>query len=316
MCLALVLTSCTRQADKISEWKILREVNAQMKDNAENKSFCNVAVGNYECNDATQRETLRKMEAAGLLTYDVKRYAWWEKTTKTVRESYEEPQYLWGYYYGSETKYRNVTRTVYNFEDHYIVNVALTDKGRKLVVDELPEPKPEIDKDLEQPDVDPSTYAWNQTDLSEEWPYIENPFLKKEEPKETAKKQEENKYEESETPAKKTTAKKEPKIERIDSLQYIAYQAFEPVQEDCFVKSYEVTNVKARNIKVLKIAGASYATAEVISKVKNVTDFGRILEGAEDGLKDSDNVVFEYFLDKGWVLCDSPLDKIEELFED
>lgn len=307
--LALFASSCGQDADSIPGRCIIKQANAELKHLAKDRSFVSISVGKFECNDDEIRNAYRMMEAAGLVTYDVTRYAWWEKTQEKVTQSYQVPSYIWGYYVGTETKYKTVNKTVYDFQDHYIVNISLTKKGERYVVDELPVPEEEVDKDMKQPEIDPSDYAWNKTDLSEVWPDIENPFLEKEEPAASEPGDpavEDDK--DSSTPRKKSGAADEPKVERIDSLQYEAYRAFVPSEEEIDVKAFETKVVKARNIKVYEKEGAPFASAEIITKVRNTTDFGRILNNVENGMKVLGEVEFEYFQDKGWRLLDSSFD--------
>ena len=305
---AFAITSCSFNSENhITERKILRIANSQIREQGLNYFDFDLNVGTYECNDALEREALRKMEAAGLISYDVARYAWWEKTLKPTRESYQVPQYIWGYYYGTETKYRSVNKTVYDFEDHYVVTVSLTKKGERCLSDNKPL-KEKIDKDLEQPDVNPTRYAWNQKDISEVWPEIPNPFI---EPVKENTRDMENPEPEKQESEVKTKQSKSP-VERIDSLQYVAYQNVEEKSETIKVKGYKVKAVKARDIRLLQFLGINYATADVIFETKETTDFGRILSGAENGMKTHQTQLFTYYLDKGWVSSESIVDSIEE----
>ena len=182
---ALLAISCSRpSSDSISEKFIVKQANKQLEMNVENCDYGYITVGEYECNDDSDREELRMLEAAGLITYDVVRYAWWEKTLVNRKEPHNvDYYYTWsGAYAYTKTEYRTVKKTDYNFFDHYIVKVALTDKGEKYVVEDIPDPVEDIDEDMVEKEVDPSTYAWNQADLSEEWPYISNPFIVVKEP--------------------------------------------------------------------------------------------------------------------------------------
>lgn len=305
---AFAVTSCSFNSENhITERKILKIANSQLTVEGQDYFDYDLTIGTYECNNEDDREKLRKMEAAGLISYDVARFAWWEKSTKPIRESYQAPQYIWGYYYGTETKYRTVNKTLYDFEDHYIVTVGLTKKGEKYLSDNKPVEEV-IDKDLEQPNIDPSKYAWNKTNIEEVWPEIPNPFI------ESAKENAKEKYNpepEIEESKVKTTQSKSP-VERIDSLQYVAYQKVQETPETVKVKGYKVKAVKARDIRLLQFIGINYATADVIFETKEMTDFGRILSGAENGMRTLETQLFTYYLDKGWVRSESIVDSIEE----
>ena len=91
----LSISGCTNP-NKISNGAIVRHVNKTLKNNAVNQEYATITVGTYECNSESDRLELRKMEAAGLIEYEVERYAWWEKSKKTVRRAYEVPHYIIG----------------------------------------------------------------------------------------------------------------------------------------------------------------------------------------------------------------------------
>lgn len=306
--LTALAVSCTK-SDRLASAKLVKEFNKELNKNAISQKFYTIEVGEYECNDAAERETLRKFAAAGLITYDVTRYAWWEKGLKTVSESYQEPNYLWGYYMGSTTKYHKVKRTRYTFEDHYIVKISLTAKGKRYVVNELPVPEEDSDPDLVEIEINPESYAWNQVDLSEEWPEIENPFLPKKEVAEAPATEEEEEMEDEwedasdleEEPEKDTS---DPDIERIEMSQYNGYLAFQEDKKEVYVKTFAVRAVKARNIREIEDADGKHANCEIILEVQDVSDFGRIIEGLEDGEREKFDCEFDYFVDKGWVLVD------------
>lgn len=305
---AALLSSCNSGGIKpLTTSQVLNDVNKFMENEARNEMFTEVAVGTYECNDPFMRESLAKLEVAGLIEYDVTRYAWWEKSKKSYRKAYTVTR-GYGWYSYTDTEYRTVRGTAYDFEDHYIVEVALTKKGEKLTVEELPEPLPQVDEDLVSKEVDGSKYEWNQVDLSENWEYIENPFIEKKEPK--APKES--------APAETTKDPRKPKAtpkvknatdptERIDILQYEAYMAVEEYKEVKFLKVGAISAVKARNIEITSSIG-NRASVEVILETEDATDAGRILDGFEDGQKMSFSVTYKYFLDKGWVL-----DNLEEI---
>ena len=163
-------------------------------------------------------------------------------------------------------------------------------------------PKPVIDKDMEQPEIDESKYAWNNTDLSEYWPDIENPFLKK-----TEEKKVESLNVETQTTDTEVVEEQEiddtPKVERIEEDQYEKYRA---LKENKYCAVLLAGRVKAKNARYIQIEkderGVSIAKAEVIITLVDVTDAGRIKRGLEDGIKTNTPVVLTYYLDKGWLL--------------
>ena len=297
---SMLLAGCGNSEPKpISAKAIVKEVNNKLVDDAKSEQFTEVAVGTYECNDPVARQYLAKLEVAGLIEYDVARYAWWEKSKKAYKKAYKVIRgYGWWSY--EDIEYKWVNGTAYDFEDHYVVDVKLTKKGERLAVDARPEAKPDIDEDLVSKKVDYDKYPWNQVDLEEGWEEIPNPFIEKKEPKDTK-------------PAKDTTpkarkpkevlkdSKNDPTV-RIDSLQYKLYMEIDEVKDVKYLRAGVVKAVKARDIQILNENGVITAVAEVIYETEDATDAGRILIGFEDGQKSAHNVQFTYYYDKGWVL--------------
>ena len=86
---SMLLTSCGNSEPKpLSTKDIVKEVNQKLVDDAKAELFTEVAVGTYECNDPMSRQFLAKLEVAGLIEYDVTRYAWWEKSKKSYKKAY------------------------------------------------------------------------------------------------------------------------------------------------------------------------------------------------------------------------------------
>ena len=292
---ATLITGCA-DSQKLTERKVVAKANDMLEKKGVSEIYAPISVGRYECNNPDLRRTLAKLEVAGLITYEVSRYAWWEKSLKSYKKSYDVVR-GYGWWTWTETEYKWVKETVYNFEDHYIVDVALTKAGRKIAIDNLPEYN-DIDEDLIEKVVDPATYKWNQVDLSENFEEIANPFINPK--KENAK---ENRV----APKKTTKSTPEPKVnedktERIDKNQYEAYSQLNLSSDVTYLKAGEVRVTKARNILLRSPMGILTAEAEIIMETMKVTDAGRILKGLENGQKENDDVKLIYYIDKGWVI--------------
>ena len=305
-CTLSAMVSCGHSPEKISKREIIKEANKILKNSTTYFVTDEIKVGTYECNDDSERELLRKLEAAGLITYDVERIAWWEKSFNKETKTYYETEYYWGWAYQIPKSYTQ-KKAVYNFEDHYIVTVALTEMGQKYVVDERP--KPINDDELEQPEIDTSAYAWYGKDLSENWDEIENPFIKKETPKNTITEAvapaEEIKKETKSEQAKSAT--KGDGIERIESKQYEKYKVFRENIKKVNIKLFEIEACDARYIRITENEKEKIATAFVILRTTDVTDFARIICNIEDDQKIAIPVTLSYFMDKGWVIDDKYL---------
>ena len=300
--LAGMVTSCkTSSPDKISASDIVSQYNQYLKDSAQQEHFTVLEIGTYRRD--TSRLALRELQAAGLVTYSVQRYPWWERIVKPVKKPFTVTRYYWGDEY-KETTYKTVIDTSYNFEDHYVVTVDLTRKGRSLVVEDLPSPVEKVDKDLLQPEVDESKYAWNKVDLSESWPQILNPFPREEKEVKTVATKEAKPSSKSSNKksSNSSSSKKWPEIVRIDSTIHMAYWEIATSCEEVLLKSYNLKAVKARNIQIKEVDGAPVASAEVIVETQNTTDAGRILDRKENGERTLVPVSLNYYIDKGWVL--------------
>ena len=304
-----MMTSCggSMNPDTITEKQILKLVNQKLEDCAENTEYLAmpIPVGTFECNDASVRHLLRQLDEAGIIDYKVTRYAWWETGKKRVRVAYQvERQGYWYSYY--DTEYRWENQEFFDFQDHYIVNTKLTSKGKRLQVDSIPEPKI-VDPELESKPIDHSKCSWNRKDLSENWPVIENPFLKKEPAKQSADSLATPVVENTPEAVAVQETEAEPKddgIKRQDEAQYKAYNEVKENVEMVILKANEYKAIVARNIYITEKDGLKYAHAEVIYTTSDTNDAARILMGKEDDQREADDVKLVYYLDKGWVLCD------------
>lgn len=296
------VVGCTRSSDSISEKTVLKAVNRLLEEKAISEKFEVLTVGSYECNDEATRLTLRKLKAAGLLDYKVERYAWWEKGSKRVREQYQVTRSngWWSY---PQTEYRTVNKTTYDFEDHYFVDVALTRAGKSLVVDKVPTPKDEEeDEDMKQPDYSAVEYAWDKADLTESWPEVRNPFVEYDNERSDDVKSPAAKSNSSETKQENSSTNKKKYVERIDSLQYQAYSNRSEASENVYMRACKIKAVKARNIQLLEQGGVKKISAQVILKIDDVSDVGRIISHVEKGIKELIDVKLIHYIDKGWVV--------------
>ena len=123
------LVGCNSNPEKISSKLILKQVNQELAANAADENYTYLQIGTFECNSPSQREIYAKLDVAGIVKYKVTRYAWWEKSIKEYRQPYKVTRnYGWWTY--EDTEYRWVKGPAYDFEDHYVVKVSLTGKGK------------------------------------------------------------------------------------------------------------------------------------------------------------------------------------------
>lgn len=183
-CLALatiMLASCGGHSpQKLSEKEILKQCKKNLVKLGADSSIVTITTGYYELNDEDKRCQLEKLKAAGVVQYDVERFAWWETTKekKSIPHTVDY-YYTWtGQYAYSKTEYTTKWITNYNFEEHFMVNVSLTENAQKYALDHIPGPKDidEEDKDLVQPPFYDSLYPENQLYCEENWPEIPHPL--------------------------------------------------------------------------------------------------------------------------------------------
>lgn len=299
---AVFSVGCT-SSQSLTPKKIVKEFNTMLEKEGEGQIFADIRVGTYECNSSSERLTLAQLEVAGLIDYTVTRYAWWEEAKVSRKKAYQVQETRGWYYTWTETvtKYKWVEETVHSFEDHYIVTVALTNAGKKLIAD-IPAIEADEDEDLTDKEVDPSTYKWNKTDLSEDWAYIPNPFLKSEKENTTETESKDSQSSLSYDSEYEEEQESEDKIKRIEEEQFEAYCDLSFYSEEITLKAGAIKAVKARNILVTEKDGIQTAEAEVIMETCEATDAGRILIGFENGRRDSEDVELIRYLDKGWVI--------------
>ena len=259
-CVSIV--SCTSQ-DKLSKSTIKNLVTEEL--NKENllHQYATIEVGYYEENDEDQRYELRKLAAAGVITYKAERI----ETKVRVKDGYTFDYNT----YRVVDQYKTVTRY------KYFVETALTAKGDSLSVAAIPYYVGEPDKYLEYPEfkVYPEDAVSKEEAFGEDGKYIEAVSEKKvDEPA-------------GETP----TVKPEPKTE------YEKAKAKEH-REIKYVKTFSLKVTDARNI----IVRDGVATADVIIDSYDVSPFGRIFKHEREGDHEIYEVSFVYYQDKGWVI--------------
>ena len=220
----------------------------------------------------------------------------------SLREQYQVTRSngWWSY---PQTEYRTVNKTTYDFEDRYFVYVALTRAGKSLVVDKVPTPKDEEeDEDMKQPDYSAVEYAWDKADLTESWPEVRNPFVEYDNERSDDVKSPAAKSNSSETKQENSSTNKKKYVERIDSLQYQAYSNRSEASENVYMRACKIKAVKARNIQLLEQGGVKKISAQVILKIDDVSDVGRIISHVENGIKELIDVKLIHYIDKGWVV--------------
>lgn len=255
-------SSCTSR-DKLPESTIKELVTEELnKENLLNQ-YATIEVGYYEENDEDERYELRKLAAAGVISYKVERI----EAKVRVRDGYTYDYNT----YRVVDKYKTVTRY------KYFVETALTAKGDSLSVAYIPRYKEELDEYLQYPEF--RTYPEDAVSREEVFGDDGQPVEVVEDEKK------------AETETKAVAEKPEPKTD------YDKAKAKEH-KETKYVKTHSLKVTDARNILVRE----GVATADVIVDSYDVSPFGRILKYEREGMHEIYEVSFVYYQDKGWVV--------------
>ena len=310
--ISATLVACSDNQTKLSAGTIVDRYNSLMADNAQIDHFVNLSVGHYEVSD-TERLLLKKLEAADLITYSDQRYAWWEKEMVTKRRKVSEYRYSLWYGWYEDYHYETSRAPEYRFCEHVFADVALTPKGKKLVVakEDIPQAIEKEDQDLVQPKIDESV-SWPEDEVDCSWPYaiVPNPFLNQEtketeeiiQPTSTKTDKTSRPKQHTHSSSSTVNTSNDSAIERIESSQYETYATETENKENITLRAYTTQACKARHIRISKENGITTATGEVLIEIRDVTAAGRIINAAEEGRKEIMDVTLIYYLDKGWVL--------------
>ena len=175
---AIILASCGGHSPlKLSEREILKQCNNDLVKSGSDSAIVVIPTGYFEVENQGIRCTLEKLQAAGVINYEVERFAWWEKIKEKKTTPHTVTKYYWGYPY-TETEYITKWVTRYEFNEHFMANVTLTEAAKKYALDHIPTSKLEEieDKDMVQPVYYDSLYPENAVTCIENWPEIPHPL--------------------------------------------------------------------------------------------------------------------------------------------
>ena len=272
--LCLCITSCTNSnllkkasSTYIPESTIRKIVTAELEKENMLTGYTGFKVGYYEENDKDERYELRKLAAAGVITYDVKRI--------------EEKVRVWDGYEMDNLTYRWVDKYKTVSEYRYFVKTELTDAGKKLMVYSIPRYEEKPDKYLTPPPH--QSFPEDTVSRKENWgDEVETPKASSSSVSNTAK---------SNNSSGTEPKRDEPKTE------YEKEKAREHTT-DMWVKTHSLKVMDARNILVKD----GEAAALVILDYTDVTPFGRILRYHREGEHEVFKVSFQYWQDLGWTV--------------
>ena len=308
-----LLASCWEKQPTITANKIKKLYTQNLKEQGYAQSYASIDTGYYELNYKPMRDDLKKLEAAGLVTYSVERYAWYNKVTdkKSVKQTRVNYNYWYGYY--EDSYYTTQQTSEYQLEEHFMVRVSLTPKGKKLTVDSIPVPTPKIDKYMKYPEYKASEWPEDNTDLDESWPEIPHP-ANANKPQKTDVTEAVSTNRDFQPVADTPKDKKGyPIIECLDSETKAKYEKLKAQEnsDKAIFEAFELKVSKVRNIHFKEVDGIRKAIAEVVIKTTNVTHAGHIL--MDDLINDipaKQEVSLTHYVDKKWVLDDVNLEDL------
>ena len=274
---ALLATSCGK-GKLMTESDVKNAVKELMEPHEKYFAPTAIQTGFYELNSEGARTALRKLAAAGMITYDA----------QIVIEK------VYNYYYRGE-------------KEHVFVSVALTPEGEKYVMSEadveqykeaLEEAKKGASKDLECPNADTE---YPEASVGEE---VITKIVRDDPPAtaESAPVQNNAPAKES-APAAENTGNSDNKPAADLTVYEKALQQVST--QTVYVKAYKMQVNKVRHVRCTPaMFEEGEGEAEIIIEYCDVTPFGRILEDVLDGEKMVDRCKFIYYNDLGWIMVD------------
>ncbi len=315
-----MMSSCGDKSDKISSDEISDLFNKETERLKIDKEYVEIDTGYYELNCPESRLVLEKLASAGVITYNVERYAWWVEcmtikynTVVKIEDTYYEGE---NDVISSKEIYGRDTVPVYTYEEHFMVDVRITEKYMKMIKDTTE--VEEEDLDMVLPKYDPKDWPQDTLSLAENWPKIAEPKepeiphvrkdVKRPPEKQTTEKNEieknERKYNDQPRDVKQSV--QYPICKAMDEATEAKYNAAKKNENKTAVKllAFSVKAVKARNIQIInKEDGSRGAKAQLVLNTAEVTPQGHILfNNVINGVSDTLDVKLTYYLDKGWTL--------------
>lgn len=257
----LMLASCGNDTE-FTQSTAEKAVKKEIKVATDNYQHAQVNTGYYELDSKSDRYRLRKLAAAGMITYKA-------EVVTEVRGSY------------------------YTYEiEHVFVNVALTEEGQKYVLTD--EEVEKIKEAVENADIDEDLVGNNdETEYPEDKVSEEENFGNNG----TAPSQSSSSNSKASRPQSTTTSNG-----NVAEMSDYEKAKAKEIISTVYVETTKTKVVKARDLRCTEeMMKNGRAEAEVIFEMFDVTPFGRILSGVRDGERKVSKVNFIYYNDKGWV---------------
>lgn len=307
--------SCSDNPDSLSSGKIETLVEDMLESSGQEQGYIQIPVGYYELNNIEARYQLSRLSAAGLITYKVERYNWWNKILQINS--------FWGDSYGSVN---------FSEEKHMMVRVELTEEGKKLMVDSIPRPKIVLDEEMLQPEVNLADFPENKITRDnyvktfENWPEIPCPettsssnihkdesALKQDvESSEAVFENEMEAFEDNNEYLKQIEEYRNNDKYEVLSMDIETSSKYEAAKEKekkqiVTMKAYKLKVEKARFIQIINSDEGIHAIAEVIVQYSDVTPVCRAWSQIYDETRLCAPVTLVYYNDKGWILQEKNL---------
>ncbi len=271
---AAIFTSCDK-GNVLTESAVKSAVKEVIEPYEQHYTPTSIQLGFYELNSESERNDLRKLAAAGMITYEA----------QIVIEKIQR-------YYSVREK------------EHVFVNVALTPEGQKMVMSEeevlaykkaTKEAQKGSDKDLECPNID--------TEYPEDniGPEIITKIIRDDGTTNPNSYTPNNRGTETDNDATSGATSNPQKMEEPTTAYGKTVKRIST--ETVYVKAFKMQIYKIRHVLCPPaMAETGKGSAEVIIEYKDVTPFGRILKHALDGQKEVNTWDFIYYNDQGWTI--------------
>ena len=279
--LCAALAGCGDSPESLPVSRIKKLVTQELEQEDMARKYVTITTGYFEQNNKDGRDDMVKLQQAGLVTYKVERFAWYNKRER---------------WYSAPT---------YELQEHFMVSVELTDKGRKLQVDSIPAPKGK-EPDLKKVVIDLALYPESKANLDEKWPQVEIPGGADVAPaaSQAGRSSGGDDYDVCDLGNDEVQADLG-KGESMDVETMQKYvEALKRVHKDnAILKAVRMESTGAFNVRIVHGDEGTVGLADAGVEVKETNAVGRVVVGAYEGASYSVPVTLVYYEDKGWQMA-------------
>lgn len=279
--LCAALAGCGDSPESLPVSRVKKLVTQELEQKGMAQEYVTINTGYFELNNKGGRDNMVKLQQAGLVTYKVERFAWYNKRDR---------------WYSAPT---------YELQEHFMVSVELTDKGRKLQVDSIPAPKGK-EPDLKKVVIDFALYPESKANLAENWPQVEYPGGADAAPAspQAGRSSGGGDYDVCAQGNDEVQAD----LGRGESMDVETMQKYVEAlkrahKDNAILKAYRLEATGAFNVRIVHGDEGTVGLADAVVEVKETNAVGRVVVGAYEGMNYSVPVNLVYYEDKGWQIA-------------